>query len=285
MSTVLVTGGTGNTGRPLCALLRTRGARVRAASRHPDDAEAVRFDWHDPATHGAALDGVDAVYLVPPLLNLDPMTLVGPFLDTARRLGVRKVVLLGSLAVLPNAPGVAEMYDAVRRAPEWVVLRPSGFMQNFTGPHPLAARIRERGEIRTASGGGRLGWIDAEDIASVAAVALLDPGIAGEHVLTGPESLGYRDAASTIAKITGRTIRVVDITVEELARTYVDAGMPADYAEALAGMHADIRAGSEDRVTTAVRDITGREPRSFEEFVRSHDTATAAFVKPSRAVT
>jgi uncharacterized protein YbjT (DUF2867 family) len=267
---ILVTGGTGKTGRPLAAMLRARGAAVRVASRHPDPADqgAVRFDWADPATHPAALDGVDAAYLVPPLLTLDPMPLVGPFLATAARLGVRRIVLLGSLAVLPNAPGVAALSAEVRRAPEWAVLRPSGFMQNFTGPHPLAVQLREHGEIRTASGDGRVGWIDAEDIAAVAAEALLNPGAGGEHALTGPEALSYREAAAIITRVTGRPIGIRDIGVDEMARDYAAAGILVDFAVALAATHADIRAGVEDRVTTAVRALTGREPRSFEDFVR-----------------
>lgn len=271
MTTILVTGGTGKTGRPLSAMLRARGVRVRVASRHPDpaDPDAVRFDWHDPATHCGALAGADGVYLVPPLLNLDPMPLVGPFMAAAERLGTRRVVLLGSSAVLPNAPGVARLSEAVRRAPEWAVLRPSGFMQNFTGAHPLAVRIRDRGEIRTASGAGRLGWIDAEDIAAVAAAALLDPDAAGEHLLTGPDALGYRDAASIITRVTGRAVRVVEIGIDELAGHYREAGMPADFAAALAGVDADIRAGAEDRVTGSVRKLTGRAPRSFVDFVRA----------------
>ncbi|MFI0419977.1 hypothetical protein [Spongiactinospora sp. 9N601] len=94
------------------------------------------------------------------------MPLAGPFLDEAERLGVRRVVLLGSAIVPPDAPGALELAARVRARPGWVVLRPSGFMQNFLRPHPLGALIRRPGEIRTASGDGRLGWIDARDSAA-----------------------------------------------------------------------------------------------------------------------
>lgn len=285
MSTVLVTGGTGNTGRPLTAMLRARGVTPRIASRHPETTgdssgggtgrgtgalggDSVYFDWGAVATHRAALDGVDSVYLVPPVTTIDPMPLVEPFLETAERCGVRRIVLLGSSAVPPNAPGMAELHTAVGRLPGSVVLRPSGFMQNFTGAHPLATGIRERGEIVTASGNGRLGWIDAEDIAAVAAVALLDRHLSGEHLLTGPQALSYRAAASVITGFTGRPISVVDAGADDIRRAYLAAGMPADFAAGLAGVDAGLRAGSEDRVTTTVQDLTGRPPRSFREFVR-----------------
>ncbi|MFC4562429.1 ergot alkaloid biosynthesis protein [Nocardiopsis mangrovi] len=267
--TVLVTGGTGNTGRPLTETLRARGADVRAASRTPGP-DGVPFDWADAGTHGRALAGAEAVYLVPPLLTLDPMPMAGPFLAAARAAGVRRVVLLGSLARLRGARGVAELVDTVRSFPEWAVLRPSGFMQNFTGAHPLAAGIREHGEIRSATGEGRLGWIDAADIAAVAAEVLLAPGpVAGEHVLTGPESLGYTEAAALIAEAAGRPVRHISVPVAELARRNADAGMPDPFATALAGVDADIATGREDLVTDTVHRLTGRPPRSFAGFARA----------------
>lgn len=273
MSGVLVTGATGKTGRAVAGLLRERGVTVRAASRTPPAAEpgAVRFDWSDPATHAAALRGVDRVYLVPPLLCVDPMPAAEPFLALAERQGVRRLVLLGSAAVLRDAPGPLELAERVRARPGWVVLRPSGFMQNFIGPHPLAERIRRHGEIHTAAGEGRMGWIDTRDIAAVAAELLAEPAAGGDDLLlTGPKALSYRDAAAVITERTGRPVRVVDVEVDELAARYRWAGMPPDFAAALAGVDEDIRAGREDLVSTSVLDITGRPPRTFTEFVDDH---------------
>ncbi|ADH67322.1 oxidoreductase [Nocardiopsis dassonvillei] len=266
---ILVTGGTGNTGRPLTETLRARGAHVRVASRGPGPG-GVPFDWADPDTHARALDGARALYLVPPPMTLDPMPAAGPFLAAARAAGVRRVVLLGSLARLSGAPGVAELGEAVRSFPEWAVLRPSGFMQNFTGAHPVAAGIRERGEIRSATGEGKLGWIDAADIAAVAAQLLLAPGpVAGEHVLTGPESFGYARAAAVIAEATGRPVRHTPAPAAELVRRNLDAGMSEPFASALVRVDADIAGGSEDLVTDTVHRLTGRPPRTFADFVRA----------------
>jgi hypothetical protein len=62
---------------------------------------------------------------------------------------VRKLVLLGSS--IPLAPRASELAAQVRAQPGWVVLRPSGFTQNFLSPHPPGERIRRDGEIRTAA--------------------------------------------------------------------------------------------------------------------------------------
>lgn len=276
--TVLVTGGTGKTGTALVELLRADDVPVRVASRNPviGDPSSIRFDWHDPATHAPALRGVDSVFLVAPVNSVDPMPLVAPFLAEAKRLGVARVVLLGSAIVLPNAPSALEMADAVRAQPGWVVLRASAFMQNFLSPHPVGERIRRRGEIRTAAGDGRVGWIDAHDIAA-AAFALLRPGAerAGQsdYLLTGPKALSYRDAAAIITARTGREVRLVEIGTDEQVAHYRDSGVSEEFAASIAAVEDGIREGREDQVSTAVLDLTGRPPRSFEEFAAVHAAA------------
>ncbi|MGP4015110.1 ergot alkaloid biosynthesis protein [Saccharopolyspora sp. 5N708] len=182
--------------------------------------------------------------------------------------GFGGVVLLGSSVVVPNAPGLAELRDRVAAMPDSAVLRPSWFMQNFTGQHPVAEGIRERGEIVTATGSGRLGWIDAADIAAVAAHLLTSDGATGEHVLTGPEALSYGEAAVIVEEVTGRPVRHRDVTVAELAER-LSTVLPADFAAALAAADENIRAGAEDRTTSTVQDLTGRPPRMFRDFVRT----------------
>src|SRR5688500_18022193 len=100
-ATVLVTGGTGNTGRRIAARLGDRGLLARTASRNPEAAgpgQHVHFDWHDESTHAAALAGVTRLYLVAPALVEDPAQVMLPFITRALAGGVRRIVLLGSSA-------------------------------------------------------------------------------------------------------------------------------------------------------------------------------------------
>lgn len=280
MSTVLVTGGTGNTGSRVAALLRNQGATVRTASRRPDavSSEHVLFDWADASTFSAALDGVGHVYLVAPPGAAEPAHVVDGFLDTAVEQGTSRVVLLSSSAV-PDAPSGLGALPGLLRAqvPEVAVLRPSWFMQNFTGDHPVAHGIRDRGEIITATGRGRIAFIDAADIAAVAARLLLDEQLPdGDLVLTGPEALSYDDAASIVTQVTGRPVRHTATTTDALAALVHAAGTPRDYARLLANLDDAISRGSEDRTTPTVQDITGRPPRSFREFLTANHLADPA---------
>ncbi|HZG05406.1 MAG TPA: NmrA family NAD(P)-binding protein [Streptomyces sp.] len=272
---ILVLGASGNTGAPLTALLADRGAAVRTATRRtvpPDGGEHVRFDWGDPATHAPALAGVGRVYLVAPVGVADPVPLVEPFLDRALRAGVRRVVLLGSSAVAAGDPGLGEVEALVRSAvPEWAVLKPSWFMQNFTGVHPLAEGIRRSGEIVTATGDGRLAFVDARDIAATAAALLLEEEWTNaEHLVTGPEALGYADAAALLTEVTGRPVRHVDVSPETLAGRLVAAGYEAGFAAALAALDTLVREGGQDAVADTVQRLTGRPPRSLRAFLTEH---------------
>jgi uncharacterized protein YbjT (DUF2867 family) len=277
MRTVLVTGGTGTTGHWVAAFLRARGVEVRTASRHPvaGDDRHVLFDWADPGTFATAVAGVDRVFLVAPLSDPDPAPIVGDFLDMAVAAGTRRVALLSASSVTDAPSGLGALPPLVRdRVPEVAVLRPSWFMQNFVGNHPVAAGIRERGQIVTATGRGRVAFIDPDDIAAVAGHLLLgEPIPDGELVLTGPQALSYDEAAAVVSEVTGMAVRHTSVTVEELTAAIEASGVPHDYARLLAGMDEEIARGSAERITTTVRDVTGRAPRSFRDFlIEAHRT-------------
>ncbi|WP_437735046.1 NmrA family NAD(P)-binding protein [Sorangium sp. So ce1335] len=272
---VLITGGTGTTGRAIAARLEAAGARVRVASRSAPAAreglEHARFDWADPATHDAALRGADRVYLVAPALVEDPSVLMLPLIDRALAAGVRRFVLLSASPVPEGGPGLGLVHRALReRAPEWAVLQPSWFMQNFIDPrHPHFAAIAARGEITTATGDGRVGFVDAGDIAEVAARALLDEAPHNTaHVITGPEALSYDDVAAILSEVSGRAIRHVRADEDAASAYLVRAGYPAPFAAFLVRLDLAIRGGAEDRVTDTVQRVTGRAPRAFRDLAR-----------------
>ncbi|MGW7382783.1 NmrA family NAD(P)-binding protein [Streptomyces sp. NPDC054794] len=267
--TALVIGATGNTGGRVTRQLAALGHRVKAASRGATDvqgAQGVRFDWFDSTTHEQALSGADGVYLVPPLASADPAGIMLPFLERARACGVRRAVLLSSSAIPAGGPAVGQVHQALPDLfDEWAVLRPSWFMQNLTGDHLHARSIREEGTIRTATGEGRVAFVDADDIAAVAAHALTDAQAPNtDLVITGPEALSYGEVASILSEVTGRAVTHQRLTYEQM-REHLARTMPLEFAAMLAGMDRAIAEGAEDRVTDTVLRVTGRRPRGFRE--------------------
>ncbi|MEO8550258.1 MAG: NAD(P)H-binding protein [Kofleriaceae bacterium] len=267
--TVLVVGATGKTGRRLTPKLRERGITVREASRKPGPGRTA-FSWQDRATHAAALAGVDAVYVIPPELVENPTELTAPVLEAAARARVQRIVLVSSLGLaVPGEPAASGRLALERQITSsglaWTLLRPSGFMQNFSEGF-LAPGVQQ-GALASATGDGVTAFIDADDIAAAGCAALTEPGHAGAtYALTGPAALSFAHAAETIGAVLGRTITHRPITSAEMTAMLVGFGLPADYVAVLIRDQESIRSGAGGRVTEDVQRVTGRPPTSFARF-------------------
>jgi ergot alkaloid biosynthesis protein len=270
---VLLTGGTGKTGSRIAAQLATRNVRTRIASRHPQTGQTF-FDWLDPSTFASALENMESVYLLAPKGVADCLTVMRPFIEQALEAGIRRLVFLSSSLVPEAAPALGQVHQYLHQhAPSWVVLRPSWFMQNFSEQQHRET-IRQHGAIFSATGDGKVPFIDAGDIAAVAAEALTDQAFpSGETVLTGPGLLSYSDVATILTSVVGYPVRHQPLTEEELARNFEKGGIPREFAVLLASLDRAIANGAEARLTTEVERITGRPPVSFQTFAENTRSA------------
>ena len=265
--TALILGGTGRTGSLLAGRLARAGMATRTASRRGAD---VRFDWDVPATHPDALAGVDRLYLVTPVLRVSYADQVARFLDVAETAGVRHVTLLSTHNADRAPRGIdlaaVEADLAARQALTHTVLRPAWVMQNFTDDHlPVID-----GVITAPSGGHTEAFVDADDIAAVAARTLLDPGAhaGARYTLTGPQALTFRAVADIIATATGRPVRYNDVDQNAWIDGALAAGVPADYAVMLRWLTGEVIAGNGSKPTDDIERVTGRPPTTFNEFAQ-----------------
>lgn len=268
---ILLTGGTGTTGRRISRRLVERGASHLVATRTPRAANDIRFDWMDESTWNAALLNVDRVYLVAPSGVPDPLPAMAPFLTLAIRSGVKRFVLLSASSLEPGGAMMGSVHAWLENhAAEWVVLRPSWFMQNLSEGHHLTS-IRSENAIYSATESGRVGFIDAEDIASMAVELLTRPTVAsGDIILTGPDALSYDQVAQSLSDVLGRVVEHRRLSVGNLAARYAGLGLPQGYANTLASMAAAIAAGSENRVTDGISRTLGRPANSLADFVAAN---------------
>ena len=263
---VLVTGGTGKTGRRVAEQLSAAGVAVRIASRGGPQP----FDWLSPDTWASVLEGVSAIYLVPPPGAGDVSASMTAFLQAAMARGARRFVLLSGSPMPEGGPGVGQTHQWLRaNAADWAVMRPSWFMQNFSEGQHLAT-IRDEGVIFSAAEDGRIPFINADDIAAAAVSALTGPApLNQDFILTGPEPISYDTVARYISEAAGRPIEHRRISAEDLAAWYRANGRPALLAQMLGAMDAMIAAGAEDRITDRFQALTGRAPTGFEAFAKA----------------
>lgn len=267
----LVTGATGNVGAPLVTALQERGAVVRPASRHPVDPQGVVFDFGDPAAWDAAFEGVEAMFLVRPPQITDVRRGLVPALVRARAHGVRHVVLLsvqgaGAVPVLPHA-GIERWLRS--SGMDWTFLRPSYFDQNLSSV--FSADIRDRNEIVVPAGHGRTAFVDAHDVAAVAAHALLEPGRHCGRIWTptSEQALRWDEVAAVLSEVLGRRITYRRPSLAGYvrhARTVLGFDVPMTAMTTL--IHATARVGVAGRLTEDVSTVTGRAPITLEEFAR-----------------
>ncbi len=127
--------------------------------------------------------------------------------------------------------------------------------------------------IRLPAGDGRVGFVDARDIAAVAVEALTTSGHEGRaHELTGPEALSHSDVANQLSAATGRSILYENISPEIYEQEKTAQGWPRASIDTLLALFADIRAGTnhDSTLTNTVERVTGRPPFNFRTFARHY---------------
>jgi uncharacterized protein YbjT (DUF2867 family) len=138
-------------------------------------------------------------------------------------------------------------------------------MQNFTESF-FAAGIAS-GTLVAPSADGAMPFIDAEDIAAVAAAALTSDGHGGRtYELSGPEALTFADVAAVLSRHVGREVRHVDLPLTEWIAAAESNGLPAAYAGMLGALFGVIRDGHDAHLSTGVQDALGRPPTSLSEW-------------------
>lgn len=257
----LVLGGTGKTGRRVAERLWNRGVPVRPGSRRADPP----FDWENPETWPAALNGIEAAYIAyyPDLAASSAAPAVKAFTDLAVTAGVRRLVLLSGR----GEPAAQQCEQLVSDSGvEWTIVRASWFSQNFSEGYLLEPVLR--GQVALPAGNVGEPFVDADDIADVAVAALTDARHARQvYEVTGPRLWTFAEAIAEIATVTGRDIRFIQVGVPEYAAALEEAGVPGDFAALVTYLFKEVLDGRNASVQDGVRRALGRPARDFSDYV------------------
>jgi uncharacterized protein YbjT (DUF2867 family) len=272
---ILVIGGTGTVGTEVVRALTDRGAKVRVMTRTlgaHSGAEYVAGSLESPETLGSAFDRVSKVYLLTPLAE-NEVELGMNAVTAAQESGVNHIVFqsVHHAADAPHIPHFKTKVDIIEGLRSsgipYTVLSPNNFFQNDLGMQEAISRY---GVYAAPIGGVGCSRVDVRDIATAAAVTLIDEGHEGrDYALVGPEILTGAECAAVWARHLGRDVAYGGDDLEAWAEA-VSSIMPEWLVDDLCVMFAyfqehGLKAGDEE--LAELTRLLGRPPRSFEDFV------------------
>jgi uncharacterized protein YbjT (DUF2867 family) len=273
MNAILVTGATGNVGRPLVTQLLNAGAQVRAVTRHPDAAH-LPADVDVVTSAAAGLNGVEAVFLNSRALGDELATVV----NSARLAEVTRLVALSAINADDDFSRQPSRFRgdrnreveqaAVDSGLEWVSLRPTVFVTNFFGM--WAPQIQAGDAVSGPFAAASTAPIVDRDISAVAARALLTDELVGQKIpLTGPQAMTNAELVDVIGTVLGRRLSYREVPPELVRQHFVGAGFSAEFADAyIAFLSATVSKPA--LVTHEVEKILGRPAESFADAVSAH---------------
>jgi uncharacterized protein YbjT (DUF2867 family) len=281
---ILVTGSTGKVGKEVTNQLVAKGLPVRAADINVDwvesaakaegwqDVECALFNYDQPETFATVLEGVERMFIVPPLLSPTQHEQIIAFIKFAEKTGVKHIVNLSQMGSdeikdLPLRKG--EIYIEGCGIP-YTHLRPNWFNQNFNTLH--MAGIMEKGEIAVPAEDIKSSYIDVRDIAAMGVAALIE----GEkhynkaYTLTSGEAIDHYEVVRLISAVSGKDIKYNPVSEDDYRKTLLATGMTEGAAEMALNLYRLMRNGGTTAVSRDVPDVLGREAISFEQYTKDH---------------
>jgi len=280
-SEILITGATGNVGSQLVKVFSANGVPVSALIRKRDpvkqpplrSVEYIEGDLAKPSSLVEAFKGAKSIFLILPLVQ-NMVDLGCNAVDAAKKAGVSYIVKLSVL--LPDESPI-KLYQLHREVENYIeasgldccFLKPNSFYQNFI--NQCGKTIRNGNVFFMPLGDARISLIDTRDIASVAFKILTsDLGKNEAHDLTGPESLTNENIAESFTKVLGRRISYAAIDDDAATTSLSQGGVSYWMISVLMELYHSQRKGNADLVSDSVKELTGKPPIPFQQFVWDH---------------
>jgi uncharacterized protein YbjT (DUF2867 family) len=273
MTSIAVTGATGAIGGRVARALASQGVDlrlvVRDRSRAPDLGVGVaQAEYADGPAMRKALAGVHTLLLVSASEHPDRVALHTTAVDAAVAAGVERIVYTSFLNAAPDAT-----FTFVRD--HWATeehIRRTGlghtFLRDALYADFIPGMVGSDGALRGPAGNGAFTAVAQDDVAAVATVVLTSAGFDGATLdVTGPERMTMNDVASLLTDVTGRSIQYVEETVEEAYASRAHYGAAQYEVDGWVSTYLAIAAGELDVLSTAVHDVTGRDPIALRDLL------------------
>jgi uncharacterized protein YbjT (DUF2867 family) len=280
--TILITGATGSIGSELAKQLADKQISFRALVRSLDKAEALKQlkgaelvagDFKDEISILKALKGIEKVFLLSNS-SADAESLQSNFVDAAIKSGVKHIVKLSQFAADLNSPVRFLRYHAVVEEKikstglQYTFLRPNLFMQGLLG---FADAIKYQQKFFATAGDAKISLVDVRDIAAVAVERLITSDQDSMvYDITGPEAISHYEIAKVLSTVLHKEIKYINVSDGEMLAAVLQFGFPEWQAAGLIEDYAHYARGEAAVIADTVKDVTGKSPRRFLDFVEDY---------------
>ena len=277
---ILITGATGNVGLSVLNHLtnQNNNLKVRAGVRNVEkdkdklqefNVSLVTFDFENVQTFQPALQGIDILFLLRPPQLAEVEKYFKPLIEEVKKCGVRQIVFLSvqgveNSKIIPHHK-IEKLITDLKI--DYTFLRPAYFMQNFTTT--LRSDLVNKHRIYLPAGRAKFTLIDVDDIGLVAAKVLNEPQkhLNKSYELTNNETLTFDEMAYKLSNGLGEKIKFVSPNLLQFFLTKRKEGVHLMFILVMMMLHYFPRFQKTPNTTECVKNITGQEPRSFDDFI------------------
>lgn len=261
-SPILIIGKNAKTGQRVDQRLQALGHTTRAVSRSTSPA----FDWQDPDTWQASLEGIKSAYVTfyPDLAIPTAEQTIRDFVTVAKTSGLRHVVLLSG-----RGEAGAERAEAVLKASglDWNIVRSNWFMQNFSEGFMIDGILS--GELMLPASDIKEPFVDVDDIADVAVAALTRPELHNRlFEVSGPRAMSFGQCAAEISQAVGYSVNYTPVQIEDFIQELREQGEADEVLWLMRELFTVVFDGRNSSPTSGVEDVLGRPATDFSEYIR-----------------
>ena len=292
MKKILITGATGNVGFEVIKSLNKIPHTLQIVAGIRDfitDKEKlaaykigfVQFDFMDFATYKPALEGCEVLFLLRPPQISDTEKYFKPLIETAKEVGIKHIVFLSvqgveKSTIIPHHKIEKLIVDS---GIPHTFLRPAYFMQNFMGS--LHNDLVVHHKIFLPADKAKFTLVDVRDIGEVAATILINTTkyINVAYDLTNNEKLTFKEMAIQLSEGLNTQITYESPNLLTFYWTKRKEKMPFMLIMVMIMLHYLPKFQKEPQNTEGVKNIIGREPITFGQFIKDNKTALTALTK------
>lgn len=283
MTSILVTGATGQLGRLTIDALLERGvaasdirALVRDSAKASDLADRgvdVRVGtYDDPASLDAAFEGIERLLFISGSEVGQRIAQHQNVIDAAVRAKTSLVAYTSIVRADTSPLGLAAEHKATEEALAasglpTALLRNSWYLENYTAQIPVQL---EHGVVLGAAGEGRVSAATRADFAEAAAAVITADDQAGKvYELGSDDAFTLGEYAAELSTATGTPVTYQDLSVADYAAALVDAGLPEAYAQILASSDDGLKQGALLTESGDLSRLIGRPTTSLSQALKA----------------